>query len=170
MAHSCSTSTETASDSNAHCCHASTQQKVETSCSNCNASAEKAPSPPPTSPSCCCSHANHANDHRESNTPRCNNRDCRQHHPAVFKIRSPFVSSAFIGFSLVVLLRNVFMLMSTIGLTTLALLTLGKRGIVDVNWQKLQDSFHLPGATLKIKVPSKAGLATGLFLAWKFWC
>ncbi|KAG9402705.1 hypothetical protein AC1031_007318 [Aphanomyces cochlioides] len=62
------------------------------------------------------------------------------------------------------------MLTSTIGLTALTLLTLGKRGIVDVNWQKLQDSFQLPEAPLKFKVPSKAGLATGLFLAWKFWC
>ncbi|KAF0775999.1 hypothetical protein AaE_000301 [Aphanomyces astaci] len=67
------------------------------------------------------------------------------------------------------LCKNLFFLTSTVGVTALTLMTLGKQGIVEVNWKKLEDQVRIPDtANWTFKVPSKAGLVVGMFVAWKF--
>ncbi|KAF0694739.1 Aste57867_14415 [Aphanomyces stellatus] len=86
-------------------------------------------------------------------------------------IKSPFMFSCLVGFSAMVLWKNLFLLTSTVGFTALTLLALGKQGIIQVDWKKIEDLFDLPEISqysLTLKVPSKAGFCTGLFFAWKF--
>ncbi|ETV83879.1 hypothetical protein H257_04477 [Aphanomyces astaci] len=98
------------------------------------------PVPPPAPCQCC-------HDTTMGNS-RCRANDC------FVTWRSPFVFSGIVGFAGMTLCKNLFFLTSTVGVTALTLMTLGKQGIVEVNWKKLEDQFQTT-ANWTFKVPSK---------------
>ncbi|ETV99587.1 hypothetical protein H310_08240 [Aphanomyces invadans] len=110
----------------------------------------------PATPCPCCNPAN-----KNNTIPQASSRSVTY--------RSPFVFSGIVGFAGVALVKNLFFLTSTVGVTALTLMALGKQGIVEVDWKKLESKLHIPQNTdWTIQIPSKAGLVAGMFAAWKF--
>ncbi|ETV99586.1 hypothetical protein H310_08239 [Aphanomyces invadans] len=83
--------------------------------------------------------------------------------------KGQFVTSAIVGFVVVLLLKNLFVLTSIVGVVFLALMGLGSHGVIRVDFKKAVDMCSMQDLPSLSVVPSKPGFIAGAAVAWHVW-